>query len=246
MTVRLGPVVCQLERGDLVFYGADSPHHIVCGESPVSFISVHFDWDACTPDPVHPRKGIRNVHEQELVRRPRTYRVHLEGYGELDFPHAASAGDFEAQFVEIVREFDAQKPGYPSVLSGLLGALLVRIARHNAGPPLRGEALAKVRPALEAIREKPTTPWRVDDLARLCNFHPTYFAELFRAGTGESPKRFMVKERISWAKRLLLESGSIESVAEAAGFSSVQYFCRVFRQETGLTPLQYRRQRTAI
>lgn len=34
---------------------------------------------------------------------------------------------------------------------------------------------------------------------------------------------------------------SVSEVSERCGFSSVSYFCRAFKDETGMTPLQYRK-----
>jgi AraC-like DNA-binding protein len=35
---------------------------------------------------------------------------------------------------------------------------------------------------------------------------------------------------------------SVKEIAEAVGFNDVAYFCRAFKAEAGMTPLQYRKQ----
>jgi AraC-like DNA-binding protein len=49
--------------------------------------------------------------------------------------------------------------------------------------------------------------------------------------------------RISQARRLLAErNATVKSVARRLGFSSPFYFSRVFREVTGITPIDYLRQ----
>lgn len=53
---------------------------------------------------------------------------------------------------------------------------------------------------------------------------------------------YITQFRIMKAKELLTDtSACIEDVALSVGFSSSQYFCRSFKNETGLTPTQYRK-----
>ena len=53
---------------------------------------------------------------------------------------------------------------------------------------------------------------------------------------------YITQFRIMKAKEILTDTSScIEDVALAVGFSSSQYFCRSFKNETGLTPTQYRK-----
>jgi len=57
-----------------------------------------------------------------------------------------------------------------------------------------------------------------------------------------SPTEFIRMMKIEESKKLLLKSGgSISSVAEQVGFSDVNYFIRVFKRETGTSPLRYRK-----
>ena len=43
------------------------------------------------------------------------------------------------------------------------------------------------------------------------------------------------------AAELLLNGDSVEEASRASGFSSVQYFCRVFRRSIGMTPGEFRK-----
>lgn len=84
-------------------------------------------------------------------------------------------------------------------------------------------------------------------LARLSSLHPNYFSNLFTEALGVSPREYMMRKRIERAQMLLWRTDmSIKQVADAAGCEESAYFCRVFKQRTGMTPGQYRRQRVKV
>ena len=50
--------------------------------------------------------------------------------------------------------------------------------------------------------------------------------------------------KITWAKQLLLETDkTIAQISEDLGFVEDSYFVRIFKQETGETPLKYRKRK---
>jgi AraC-like DNA-binding protein len=57
------------------------------------------------------------------------------------------------------------------------------------------------------------------------------------------PGEYVFHCRIATAKTMLLNDDiSMDQVAKGSGFSSQSYFNYCFKQETGQTPLQYRRE----
>ncbi len=66
----------------------------------------------------------------------------------------------------------------------------------------------------------------------------------FRAATGHSPQTYWQQRRLALCKRTLTSTdATLESLAPRLGFSDVYYFCRWFRQQAGVTPGQFRRER---
>lgn len=237
----LGPERMQLGAGDCVFYGAASPHRLVSSDTdPFTFASIHFSWDNDSPDPVHPGQGIAQVPVDALSEQAAAYVVHVPGHGDVAFPHRFALPNLEGLFLHIVREYRDEAPGFGSVLRGLLTQLIVLVVRHRIDGWRGGASRSKIEPALEAICIQPHKNWKMEELARLCGYHPTYFASLFRETTGHSPKHFLVLERIRKAKQLLPDARSIEEVAYRLGYASVHYFCRNFKEVTGTTPSEYR------
>lgn len=80
-------------------------------------------------------------------------------------------------------------------------------------------------------------------LAKQSNLDPTYFHKLFTSAFGQTPAQRILEYRITAAKTGLLEEElSLEELAERCGFSSPSYLGFKFRQATGQTPTQYRKE----
>jgi AraC-like DNA-binding protein len=70
----------------------------------------------------------------------------------------------------------------------------------------------------------------------------THFSHFFRTHTGTTPARFALKVRVDEAARLLLDGRApLKQIADAAGFASANYFCKVFRRFQHMSPAAYRR-----
>ncbi len=83
----------------------------------------------------------------------------------------------------------------------------------------------------------------VAQLAQEVGLSPNHFANCFTASFGQPPHRYVLSRRIQEALRLLpLSANSIASIAMDLGFSSQSHFTKVFREYTGMTPTQARRQ----
>lgn len=54
--------------------------------------------------------------------------------------------------------------------------------------------------------------------------------------------RYILKTRIVLAQTMLRKDNlTVSEVSSRCGFSSVSYFCRVFKEEIGVSPLKYKK-----
>ena len=68
-----------------------------------------------------------------------------------------------------------------------------------------------------------------------------YFQTHFRRRCGITPGKFLNDLRMNYVSRLLeCTAMKLSSIAEAAGFYDASHLCRVFRQQTGITPDAFR------
>lgn len=64
----------------------------------------------------------------------------------------------------------------------------------------------------------------------------------FKRHYGKTPWRCITEHRMAYAKELLATSAlTVGGIAERCGYENVYYFSNVFKKETGLSPLNYRK-----
>jgi AraC-like DNA-binding protein len=80
-------------------------------------------------------------------------------------------------------------------------------------------------------------------LVRLSNGH---FARAFRQSFGVSPHTFIIEQRVSAAKRLILESEApLAEIALSCGMADQSHLTRHFTRRVGMSPAAWRRHQTA-
>lgn len=84
----------------------------------------------------------------------------------------------------------------------------------------------------------------LNELAQLVDLSEYHFARLFKQHCGESPHRYVTRQRIELACQLLLNHRlSLAQIAYDLGFSSQAHFSSRFKQWVGISPSQYRQQK---
>jgi len=105
-----------------------------------------------------------------------------------------------------------------------------------------GEALQLAGKMAELISQKFQESLSVKEIAGYVNLHPGYAMTLFRQQTGVTLNKYLTRQRVAHAQRLLaMTSLSILDVAAESGFYSVSRFYDAFKTESGCTPRQFRK-----
>ena len=82
---------------------------------------------------------------------------------------------------------------------------------------------------------------KLSEAAGMAGFHEVYFSSLFKQQLGMGFARFCASLRMEHAKRLLCEgTHTTNQVSEMCGYHDIAYFCRVFKQNVGVTPAAWR------
>lgn len=73
--------------------------------------------------------------------------------------------------------------------------------------------------------------------------NPVYFGRVFKNTQNISFKQYLLEKRINLAKELILEGkDSISVICEKVGIPNRSYFSRVFKQQTGMLPSEYKKE----
>lgn len=152
--------------------------------------------------------------------------------------------DVEAARAVYERVFALVEKNSPEVAAEIHAELarllaLVFAARQKEAPQAR--VPAALRKAVEQMKLFYFEPHTVASLASGAGMSVSHFARLFRAAFGASPIDWLRRERVSQAKRRLVETkDSIQSIAQQTGYSDRFFFSKDFKKMTGFTPREFR------
>lgn len=101
----------------------------------------------------------------------------------------------------------------------------------------------KVFLSLEYIRNNFDKPITISQLAKIEHFNPTYYVEWFKRQFGTSPIAYIRKLRLDKAQELLQNTDyTLMQIAYQIGYENQSTLTRLFQQEIGITPRQFRQQ----
>jgi|LGVF01.1.fsa_nt_gb two-component system response regulator YesN len=82
----------------------------------------------------------------------------------------------------------------------------------------------------------------LEETAKKVNVTPQYLSKLFKSETGKSFKETITEIRVNEAKKLFKSTkSSISEIAYMVGYNDPNYFIRLFKKNTGLTPKEYKK-----
>lgn len=157
---------------------------------------------------------------------------------------------------EIFRELIQPGFGYDVLIEAASTMILVEMARYghrigqgvgldDAGPGLVPWQLRRVHERIEASLEIGYPS--LDELARLCGISQSHMMRCFKVSTGWPIHKYVANERMMAAKQMLAkEQLHSRKISALLGFCSPAYFATAFRQMTGKTPTEYRKQAQAM
>ncbi len=130
-----------------------------------------------------------------------------------------------------------QKQQDTAVIDSLLNCLLQLLRQQSADSAIHPVVLQMQ----EYISVNLLSSITVEDVAAFVNRSSSYCNMLFRRETGNSIIQFTQELKVHQACRRLISSDlPISVIAKELAFSDSNYFCRIFKKHTGLTPNQYR------
>lgn len=87
----------------------------------------------------------------------------------------------------------------------------------------------------------------VADIARAASISPREAHRAFRRVLDTTPTLYLSRHRVNVASRMLREGGmSVTDIAIACGFSTPNYFCKVFRDVMGQSPRDFRKAQMTV
>ncbi|HOP74967.1 MAG TPA: AraC family transcriptional regulator [Bacillota bacterium] len=154
---------------------------------------------------------------------------------------------FERIFETMLDEVQNQRLDYEIQLQSLLQQLLIYAARNldlaSNGHQYISQTHAKVSEIVKFINTHYAEDLTLVSVAEQFEISHFYLSRLFKAVTGFAFIEYLNSIRIKEAQRLLRETNDkVQAIANAVGFVNQSHFGRIFKEITGTSPLQYRKE----
>jgi AraC-like DNA-binding protein len=102
---------------------------------------------------------------------------------------------------------------------------------------------ARINKSLQYIHEHINQDIPLNNLATIACVSNDHFTRLFKKEMRQTPVKYINIKKIEKAQLLLLTTGSsIRDIAMDLSIDNISYFNKLFKQHTGFTPLEYRKE----
>ena len=107
--------------------------------------------------------------------------------------------------------------------------------------PPNGLAPYKLKQVIELINDNLDEEITIEQMAGIADLSLSYFSRQFKLSTGLTPHQYVMQQRLDKAKTLLKDRRfSLANIATDCGFTHQSHMGKLFKQNIGMTPKQYR------
>jgi AraC family transcriptional regulator len=194
--------------------------------------------------------GLMNVSHLQLGISDAALMASSDGaYGEVElrpsrkFANSRLSALVAAAHAEMLAGFPSGRLFLDSVEQAMAIALVRdRAVRHRLVQISRGGlGAARLRRIKDLVHAKMEDDLSLEEMAQSVGLSTAHFARMFRKSTGETPHKFVLRQRLERAKVMLrAPDARVLDVAVACGFRTQQHFAQVFRDVFGVSPTEYR------
>ena len=142
---------------------------------------------------------------------------------------------------KIIEEINEKGREYKLAAKGLIYELIAYLSRNysskdkNAG--VYTKTLDAVKSSIDFMENNYERPIGLNDICESSNLSKYYFCRIFKEALGKSPIQYLNYLRTLKAAQLLAEGAlNVTEVSQKCGFSSYNYFSKVFKQNLKILP----------
>lgn len=223
--IELGGNVAQIHAGEVVILPTDVPHSYGADKiNPWSIYWLHLTGDHCDSAAAaimerdgDPARAIQvGFSDERNALFTHIATTLLKGYSASNLLHANMT--------------------LPHYLSSFIAP------EHFGSQKLSASVASPTEKAILYMQENLSNSLTLDNIARSVNLSVSFFSRKFKKDTGYAPIEYFNYLRIQKACQLLhFSTWRINEVASAIGIDDPFYFSRLFKQQMGLSPAHYRK-----
>lgn len=214
----------EVKRGDIIIYNADLIH------AEANSQTEPFEMKFMALD----RLEITDLPKNHLLPPGYDFIYPTEQYTDL----------LIKSFDDMIYELESSEVFYVEIAESIARTIIMYLLRiinqlDNDGALRHNNRNLTL--ATQYIKENYRNPISLEDIAASCYLNKFYLSHLFTEIQGMSIGKYIQTLRLNEARKRLCETKDpVSIIARSVGFNDTGYFCRIFKKEFSVTPLQYR------
>ncbi len=229
--------IISVEKGDIFIFNNIERHGLkVTGDTQLINMVIHFEprfiW--ATPNDVFNYKYLSVFYNNSIIGN----KISSTSYYNSKISEL---------MLELEDEFTNKHLGYELMVKVKLLNILVLLIRYageedTSYTSFRTTDIINIEKVLSFIEKNYMNPIKLEDLSKLVFMNPSYFSRFFKKFNGISPIDYLNRYRIHKASTLLASTTlPILEITYVCGYNNASNFNKSFKQITGLSPSQFRR-----
>ena len=232
-----------LNQGALYILNADTPHEIILGDDSINlFILI--------------RPAALKVFLTSLIYEDNPFSHFLISSNCFSnfnfFPNSfflclvEEGSPLEYHLCELVYEWYSKKPFAQNGMKFVFCSIILDLIRQIQGiHSQKGKSPEYLLPRLLGYIDKNLSSCSLKDLSDHYHYSESYLSVFLKKETGKSFSEIKTSYRMHRAQQLLKYSHlSLQEIAAEVGYNERSHFEKVFKNQYGLTPSQYRKAHT--
>ena len=216
-----------LKQGELLFHQPNEFHSIRSLESSPNFFVISFS--SASPAMTYFQK-----YRTQLDNNLKRYLSSIITEAEKTYLIPKN----DPSLKKLHRKENAPLGG-EQLIQTYLEQMLIFLLRKNTN---QTDEDALVEAMKQFLAQRITQTVRIEDICNEFDYSRSYLTKRFQQGTGQSLAAFVTTLKIEEAKRMIRESDmNLAQISEYLAFDNPQYFSRVFKKRTGMTPTEFKK-----
>jgi AraC-like DNA-binding protein len=153
--------------------------------------------------------------------------------------------EMDGIILQMLEEYTEKETGYISILYGYLNVLFGKLFRQiysETKMDIRTHMPRITDDILRFIEKNYFRKLTLEELAAKSFYNPSYFSSIFKECFGVSPMQYINKIRMEKTLQLLKTTNkTIEQIMNSVGYTDKKHFYNIFKEITGFTPGEYRK-----
>ncbi|MBM4761126.1 AraC family transcriptional regulator [Bacillus sp. B15-48] len=191
----------------------------------------------------YPQKDTLNIFKRVPGNMLRSYKNFLLSHNTL-YSYSAEKGGLSPEQSHYLSEKYSIMIEHTDNLSQL-HTIHVNMIDEYGDPSIRSNQVSHstiVDKAILYIKMNFAEEVTIEEIAQQLHVHPTHLMRSFKKEMGIKLSHYRNQRRVEEAKELLIYSKlSMTDVAVMVGFKNSQYFSKIFKEEVGMTPKEFKK-----